>query len=78
MGDFRSLDGRFAVIVELLWVCEGPFSKNTHISHRFKRFYIAQELIADHFGSLSGHFWRMKVTLEPLWGHFGITFGMRR
>ena len=24
-------------------------------------------------GSLSGHFWRMEVTLEPLWGHFGIT-----
>ena len=30
----------------------------------------------DHFGSLSGHFWRMKVTLEPLWGHFGVTFGI--
>ena len=26
------------------------------------------------FRSLWGRFWRMKVTLEPLWGHFGIIF----
>ena len=29
----------------------------------------------DHFGSLWDHFCRMKMTLEPLSGHFGITFG---
>ena len=28
VGDFGSLDGRFAMIVESLWVYEGPFSKN--------------------------------------------------
>ena len=31
VGDFGSLDGRFAMIVESLWVYEGRFSKNTHI-----------------------------------------------
>ena len=35
VGDFGSLDGRFAVIVESLWVYEGPFSKNTHFPNRF-------------------------------------------
>ena len=30
VGDFGSLDGHFAMIVESLWVYEGPFSKNTH------------------------------------------------
>ena len=35
VGDFGSLDGRFAMIVELLWVYEGPFSKKTHFPHRF-------------------------------------------
>ena len=31
VGDFGSLDGRFAMIVESLWVYEGPFSKKTLI-----------------------------------------------
>ena len=31
----------------------------------------------DHFGLLSGHFWYLKVTLGPPWGHFGVAFGMR-
>ena len=35
VGDFGSLDGRFAVIVESLCVYEGPFSKNTHFPNRF-------------------------------------------
>ena len=30
MGDFGSLDGHFAMIVESLWVYEVPFSKNIH------------------------------------------------
>ena len=29
-----------------------------------------------HFGLLWDHFWHMKVTLEPLWGHFGVIFGV--
>ena len=33
-GDFGSLDGRFAMIVESIWVYEGLFSKNTHFPNR--------------------------------------------
>ena len=33
--DFGSVDGDFAMIVESLWVYEGPFSRNTHFPHRF-------------------------------------------
>ena len=37
VGDFGSLDGRFAMIVESLWVWvyEGPSSKNIHFPNRF-------------------------------------------
>ena len=35
VGDFGSLDGHFAIIVESLWVYEGPFSKTTHFPYRF-------------------------------------------
>ena len=35
VDDFGSLDGHFAMIVESLWVYEGPFSKNTHFPHIF-------------------------------------------
>ncbi len=35
VGDFGSLDSRFAMIVESLWVYEGSFSKNTHFPNRF-------------------------------------------
>ena len=31
VGDFGSLDGHFAMIVESLWVYEGPFSKQYFI-----------------------------------------------
>ena len=34
VGDFGSVDGYFAMIVESLWVYEGPFSKNTHFADR--------------------------------------------
>ena len=27
-------------------------------------------------GQFWEYFWRMKVALEGLWGHFGVTFGM--
>ena len=32
VGDFGSLDGHFAIIVDSPWVYEGPLSKNTHFS----------------------------------------------
>ena len=35
VGDFGSVDGYFAMIVESLWVYEGPFSKNIHFPNRF-------------------------------------------
>ena len=35
VGDFASLDGHVAVIVESLWVYESPFSKNNHFPNRF-------------------------------------------
>ena len=35
MGDFVSLDGYVAMIVESLWVYEGPLSTNTHFPNRF-------------------------------------------
>ena len=36
VGDLASLDGHFAIIVESLWVCKGPFPKNIHFLHRFQ------------------------------------------
>ena len=33
VGDFGSLDGHFAIIVDSLWVYEGPLSKNIHPPH---------------------------------------------
>ena len=35
VGDFGSVDGYFAMIVESLWVYESPFSRNNHFPHRF-------------------------------------------
>ena len=34
VGDFGSLDDHFTIIVESLWVYEGPFSKNIRFPHR--------------------------------------------
>ena len=34
-GDVGSLNDYFGIIVELLWVYEGPFSKNSDFRHRF-------------------------------------------
>ena len=34
-GDFGSLDGHFAIIVDTLWVYEGPLSKNSHCPYIF-------------------------------------------
>ena len=41
VGDFGSLDGHFAIIVDSLWVYEGPLSKNIHFPHRFQWFFKA-------------------------------------
>ena len=41
VGDFVSLDGHFAIIVESLWLYEGPFSKNIHFPYRFQCLYKA-------------------------------------
>ena len=35
VGDFGSLDGHFAMIVESPWVYDGPLSNNTHFPFRF-------------------------------------------
>ena len=35
MGDFVSLDGYVAMVVESLWVYEGLVSKNNHFPNRF-------------------------------------------
>ena len=40
VGDFGSVDGYFAMIVESLWVHEGPFSKNIHFPNRFLNDFI--------------------------------------
>ena len=38
VGDFGSLDGHFAIIVDSLWVYEGPLSKNIHFPTYFNDF----------------------------------------
>ena len=35
VGDFGSLDGRFAMIVESVWLYQGSFSKNTYFPDRY-------------------------------------------
>ena len=37
-GSFWSLEDHFEIIVESLWVSEGPFSKNTHSPTYFNHF----------------------------------------
>ena len=76
VGDFGSVDGYFAMIVESVWVCEGPFSKKTRISPTdFNNFIKLWSELWTNFGSLSRHFWIMDMTFGPLWGYFGVTFG---
>ena len=73
---FGPLDGHFAMIVDSPWVYEGPLSKNTHFPTYFNDFIKLFGGLWVDLRLLWGRFWRMKVTLEPLSGHFGITFGM--
>ena len=35
VGNFGSVDGYFAMIVESIWVYEDPFAENKHFPHRF-------------------------------------------
>ena len=37
VGDFGSVDGRFAKIFESIWVYEGAFAKNTHFPTDFDK-----------------------------------------
>jgi len=79
VGDFWSSWSRedhFEIIVESLWVYEGPLSKNIHFPDIFQSFYKTTGWILVDSGLLWGHFWHMKLTLGPLWGHFGVTLGI--
>ena len=66
VGDIGSCEDDFGIIVESLWVYEGPFSKKI-ISHTdFNDFIkLLGEVLVD-LGLLWDHFWHMKVTLGPL------------
>ena len=70
-GDFRSLWDHCGIIVESLWVYEDTFSKNTH----FPNIKGMGEFGID-LGLHCDFFWHMRVTLDPFWGHFGITLGI--
>ena len=73
MGDFGSLDGHFAIIVESLWVYEGPFQKAFFFSTDFNDFIKLLCGIWVDLGLLWDRFWHMRMTLGPLRGHFGVT-----
>ena len=53
VSDFGSLEGHFAMIVESLWVYEGPFSKSTHFPYMFE---LSFKKYGVNFGSLRRHF----------------------
>ena len=62
--------------MESLWVYEGPFSKTFIFPIDFNHFIKLRSEFGVDFVLLWGHFWHMKVTLGPLWGHFGATLGI--
>ena len=62
--------------MESLWVYEGPFSKTFIFPTDFNHFIKLRSEFRVDFVLLWGHFWHMKVTLGPLWGHFGATLGI--
>ena len=62
--------------MESLWVYEGPFSKTLIFPIDFNHFIKLRSEFRVDFVLLWGHFWHMKVTLDPLWGHFGATLGI--
>ena len=76
VGDFGSLDGHFAIIVDSPLVYEGPLSKNIHFPTYFNDFIKLFGGLWVDLGLLWDRFWHMKVNLGPLWGHFGATLGI--
>ena len=75
VGDFGSLDGHFAIIVESLWVYESHLSKTLIFPTYFHDFIKLFGGLWVDLGLLWDRFWHMKVNLGPLWGHFGATLG---
>ena len=75
VGDFASLDGRVAVIVESVWVYEGTFSKALIFHTDFNDFYKTTGWIFSRFGvtlgSLLAYEGDFGSTLRSLCGHFG-------
>ena len=72
---FWSLEDHFEIIVESLWVYEGPFSKNIHFPNRFLSLYKTTGWILDRFGVTLGPCFAYEAafgsTLGSLCGHFG-------
>ena len=62
--------------MEALWVYEGPFSKTLILPIDFNHFIKLRSEFRVDFVLLWDNFWHMKVTLGPLWGHFGATLGI--
>ena len=62
--------------MESFWVYEGPFSKTLIFQIDFNHFIKLRSEFRVDFVLLWGHCWHMKVTLGPLWGHFGATLGI--
>ena len=66
--------------VELLWVYDGPLSKNTHFPNWFKSFYKVMKSIWGYilfrpFGTILVTFFALEGDFGTLWSHFGITLG---
>ena len=72
VGDLGLFDGYFAMIVESVW---SVFTKHTFSTQILMILYSSGVNCGSRWVTF-GLIWRMKVTLESLWGHFGITFGM--
>ena len=76
LWSFWSLEDHFEIIVESLWVYEGPFSKNIHFPTDLNHFMELRSEFWVDSGLLWGHLWHMKLTLGALWGQFGVTLGI--
>ena len=79
VGDFwlfLSLDDHFEIIVESLWMYEGPFSKNIHFQIDLNHFTRLRFEFWIYSGLLWGHFLHLKQPLGPLCGYFGVTLGI--
>ena len=70
VGDFGSLGGHSAMIVESLWVYQGPFSKNT--------FSLKILMILYSSGANCGSLWVTFGLLLTYESEFGVTLGSLR